>query len=232
MAVAEHLHLDMARALDIFFDQHMGVAEGRSRFALAGEKRVGEVGGPFDQPHPLAAAARHRLDEHGVADRGGLIRQMIGILIVAKIAGRHRHACIGHQRLGRVLEPHGGDAGGIGPDPDEPGVDHRLRELRIFRQEAIAGMDRLRARVARRGDDAIAQQIAVADGRGADAHGVVRHGDMQRLCIGVGIDCHGADAEPPRGADDAASDFAAIGDEEGGKHGQDSSLKIMASAPR
>ena len=41
---------------------------------------------------------------------------------------------------------------------------------------------------------------------------------MQRLGIGVGIDRNGADAHGPRGADDPAGNFAAIGDEEGFYH--------------
>ena len=41
--VAEHLHLDMARAGDIFLDQHAVVAEGGRRLALAGGQRLGEV---------------------------------------------------------------------------------------------------------------------------------------------------------------------------------------------
>ena len=72
MAVTEHLHLDMARALDIFFDQDMVIAKARRCLAPATGQRIGKILGPFDQPHPLAATARNRLDQHRIADAIGL----------------------------------------------------------------------------------------------------------------------------------------------------------------
>ena len=36
---------------------------------------------------------------------------------------------------------------------------------------------------------------------------------MQGVAVGVGIDRHGGDAHPAGGLDDAAGDFAAIGDQ-------------------
>ncbi len=55
--VAEHLHLDMARFFDIFFDQHPGIAEGGLGLALRGGQRLGEIGRVVDAAHALAAAA-------------------------------------------------------------------------------------------------------------------------------------------------------------------------------
>ena len=43
---------------------------------------------------------------------------------------------------------------------------------------------------------------------------------MQRVRVGLGIDRDGAQAEPLRGARDAAGDLAAIGDQDGREHGQ------------
>jgi hypothetical protein len=45
-------------------------------------------------------------------------------------------------------------------------------------------------------------------------HRLVGHLDMQRLGIGIGIDRDGATPRRARGADDAAGDLAAIGDQE------------------
>jgi hypothetical protein len=42
---------------------------------------------------------------------------------------------------------------------------------------------------------------------------------MQRVIIGIGIDGDRLDAHLPRGLDDAAGDFAAIGDQDFGEHG-------------
>ncbi|CCW19023.1 hypothetical protein EBBID32_33820 [Sphingobium indicum BiD32] len=218
MAVAKDLHLDMAWVGDPFFEQDMVIAEAGRGLALAGGERVGEIGGSIDLAHPLAAAARDRLDKDGVADGVGLGREMGGRLVRAEIARRGGNARILHQLLGRIFQAHGGDGGWIGTDPDEACVDDRLGEFRVFGQEAIAGVDRLRAGLLGGGDDAVTQQIGFAHWRRADMDGFVGGTDMERSCIGVRIDSDGADAHRACGADDTAGDFAAIGDEEGFKH--------------
>ena len=74
-------------------------------------------------------------------------------------------------------------------------------------------MDSVGAGLLGRGDDLADVEIGLARPRRADAHRLVGHIDMQRVAVGVGIDRDGGDAEPPRRPDDAAGDFAAIGDE-------------------
>ncbi|GGA06821.1 hypothetical protein GCM10019071_41860 [Sphingobium fuliginis] len=68
------------------------------------------------------------------------------------------------------------------------------------------------------GNDAITDQIGFARRGWADMHGFIGFADVERFRIGVGIDCDGADAETPGGADDAAGDLAAIGYEQGLDH--------------
>ena len=218
VGVAEHLHLDMARREDVFLDQHVGVAERGRRLALARDERIGEIGRIIDPPHPLAAAARHRLDQNRIADLRRLRRQPFGRLIRTEIARRHRHPRRDHPLLGGIFQPHRADAGGVRADPHDPRVDHSLREIGIFRQEAVTGMDRLRTGRLRRGDDLFPHQIAFARRRWPDMHRLVRLPHMQRLGIGVRIDRNRAQAHRPRGADDAARNLAAIGDEEGFDH--------------
>ena len=94
--VAKHLHLNMARALDIFFDQDMGVAERSGSFTLARRERIGKVGSSFDLAHPLAAATCDGLDEHGVADLCGTLGEECRILVLAHITGGDGHAGFGH----------------------------------------------------------------------------------------------------------------------------------------
>ncbi len=64
-AVAEHLHLDVARAGDVLLQQHAVVAEAGAGLALARGQRRGEILGLVDLAHALAAAAGHGLDQHG-----------------------------------------------------------------------------------------------------------------------------------------------------------------------
>ncbi len=83
------------------------------------------------------------------------------------------------------------------PDPDQPRVDHGLRELGIFGQETIARMDRLRFGGERGGDDLLTHQIALARRRRPDMHRLIRLPHMQRLGIGIRIDRNGANAHLP-----------------------------------
>jgi hypothetical protein len=47
----------------------------------------------------------------------------------------------------------------------------------------------------------------------------IRHLDMQRVLVGVGVDRDGCNAEPPRGLDDAAGDLTTVGDQYPLEHG-------------
>ena len=104
-------------------------------------------------------------------------------------------------------------AAGARTDEDQPRRLDRLDETRILGEEPEARMDRLRARVERRPDNARAVQIALR-GRGpADGDRLVGHAHMQAVGVGLGIDGHRAYAEAPGGARDPAGDLAAVGDQ-------------------
>ena len=141
VTVGEHLHFDVTRARDVLLDQHAIVAEAGGCFAPAGRQRCREVRCALDLAHAFAAAAGDRLDQHRKADRRGLFLQASCVLIVAQIAGRHGHAGLGHQLLGRVLEAHRANGGGGRTDPDQAGGLDGLGERRILGQEAVARMD-------------------------------------------------------------------------------------------
>ena len=218
MVVAKDLHLDMAGVGDIAFDQHGGIAKAGKGLALGTLQSGGEIGRTLHQTHPLAATASTGLDQHGIADLRRLIRQKRAVLTRTVIARHHRHARAFHQRLGRVFQPHGPDRIGAGPDKDQTGRRDRIDEIGVLGQKAIARMHGLRASGQRRADDDIALQIAFGHGCGADPHRLVGHLDMQRLCIGIGMHCHRANAHPSGRGDDPTCDFAAIGDQDFGEH--------------
>ena len=46
----------------------------------------------------------------------------------------------------------------------------------------------------------------------------IRHFDVQRVLVGIGINRDGLDAEPAGGLDDAAGDLAAIGNQDALEH--------------
>ena len=218
VSVAEYLHFDMARTGDVFFQQDPVVTEGGGGFAFAGGQRFVEPRRAVHPPHALAAATRHRLDQHRIADRIRLLLQARGCLVLAKIARRHRHAGRLHQFLGRVLATHGPDGGRRRADPDQSRVHHALREFRIFRQEPVAGMNCVRARIARRRQNLSRIQIAFPRRGGADAQRTVGLARKRHARIGVREYGNCFDAHAPGGADDPPCDFAPIGNQQASHH--------------
>ena len=219
VAVGEHLDFDVARRLHVFLDQHAGVAERRFRLALGGGERLLEIRMLVDPAHAAAAAARHRLDEHRIADLVGLALEKRRRLLLAVIARHHRHAGLLHQRLGAILEAHGADRGGRRPDEHDAGLGAGLGEFGVLRQEAVTRMDALRGGDARRIDQRVDGEIALARRRRPDRNRHVADADMERAGIGLGIDRDGAHAEPLRGARDTNRDLTAVGDQDRREHG-------------
>ena len=211
MAVAKHLHLDMARAGDVFFDQNGGVAKTGLRLALTRGQHGLEIGRLLDQPHPLAAAARTRLDEHRPVDLLGFGKQGGQVLRGTVITGRQRHTGRPHQAFSRRLAAHGTNGLHRRPDEDEAIVEATLRKVGVFGKKTVAGVNGLRAGGSGGSDDALAHQIAFARGRGTDGNSFIGHPHM--TCTGIGGRIHGhrRDAHTARGTDDPTSDFAAIG---------------------
>ena len=79
-------------------------------------------------------------------------------------------------------------------------------------------MHRLGAAFLAGGDDLVDHQVALRRRRRADRDGLIRHLDVQRVAVGLGIDRDGLDPHPPGGLDDATGDFAAIGNEDPLEH--------------
>ncbi len=123
------------------------------------------------------------------------------------------------QFLGFDLVAHGGDGFGIGADKGDTGGSQSFGKSLPFRQKAIAGMHRVGAGGPAGGDDLVHRQIGLGGRRGTDFHRFVRHPDMQGMAVDVRIDRHGGNAHPAGGLDDAASDFAAIGNQYLAKQG-------------
>ena len=179
------------------------------RAARAGEalRRAGNL-------HSAPAAARCRLHQHRVADPVGDPGGLRIVLDRGIAAGHRRDADLDHGRLGGDLVAHRRDMFGTGPDEGEAVIRDHLGEGGVFREEAEARMDRVRAGHARGRDQRGHAQIAVARRGRADAHALVRKAHMHGVGVDGGMDRDGADAEVPAGADDAKRDFAAVGDQD------------------
>src|SRR5581483_10549142 len=82
-----------------------------------------------------------------------------------------------------------------------------------LRQEAIAGVDRLRAGRLRGLQDLLDDEVALRRGRRADRVRVVRLPDVQRRPVGIRVDGDGLDAKLAAGANHADGDLPAVRDQ-------------------
>ena len=64
----------------------------------------------------------------------------------------------------------------------------------------------------------VGPQVALGSARRAEQHGLVGQRDVGQFSIGLGIDGDRPQRERFRGTDDAAGDFAAVGNEQGRGH--------------
>ena len=218
LPVPEDLELDVPRPRDELLDEHAVVAEGRLRLGAGALERLAERVGRLDEAHAPAAAARHRLDQHRIADPLGGGAQPLRIVLAVMEAGNHRHPGLLHQPLRGILQPHRGHCLGRRADEDQPGRLHGSREVGILAEKPVSGMDRLRPLGQRRLDHRVDAQVAVGGRRGADAHRRVGHQRVPGGGVGVGVDRHGGDAHPPGGLNHPAGDLAPVRHEDPVEH--------------
>ena len=133
VAVAEDLHLDMARGGDPLLQQHFIIAKARLGLALAAFEAGGEVFRRIHLAHALAAAACDRLDQHGIANGLGFLGQSFHRLVLAQIARRDRHTGGNHALLGGILKAHRADALRLWSHPNQPRLNHGAREVCVLR---------------------------------------------------------------------------------------------------
>ena len=201
VGVPHDLHLDVAAGLDVLLHQDGVVAERRARLALGGGEALGVDGGAAHDTHALAAAAGRGLDQHGVGEGGR---------VVVEVVGRHdRHPGGDRDLAGGVLAAHRVHHLGAGADQGDAGLGQRPGERRPLGEEAVAGVDEAGAGLAGGGDDLVDVEV------GLHPHGVVGLAHVQRAGVEVGVDRDRAPAQAAGGADHAAGDLAAVGDEEG-----------------
>ena len=212
--VAQHLDLDVPRLLDELLDEHPVVAEARLRLGLARHEAFARLLVVVRDAQALATAAGRRLDHHRIAD---VLRNPHGGRRVGNDVGVARNRIdvrLGGELLRRDLVAHRGDRRVLRADEHDAGGLHVARERLVLRQEAVARMHGLGAGLLARGDDAIHREVGLARRRRADAHGFVGEFDVPRVAVGLGVDGDGRDAHRARGADHAAGDFAAVGDQD------------------
>jgi hypothetical protein len=109
-----------------------------------------------------------------------------------------------------------------GPDPHQPGVDDLLGEAGVLGEEAVAGVDGVRAGLLGDLDELVLQQVGVTRRRAAQRIRLIGDGHVEGVPVGLGIDGHGRDPVVLAGAGDTDGDLATVGDEDFAEgHGAD-----------
>ncbi len=209
----------MWRGLDHgLLEEHGRVAEGGLGLAHAGLERVAQVLAALDPPHTSSATTGHRLREDREADLLG---------------GRHEGLEVG-ARLGALERGQtgllgGGDGAGLvagqvqhrggRTDERDAGVGAGLGEVRVLGQEAVAGVDRVGARLDGRPHDALgieigADRVALL----ADPVGLVGLEDVLGLAVLVGKDGDRLGAELGGRTERADGDLPTVRDEDLAEH--------------
>ena len=212
--VGQHLNLDVTRLRDELLDEDAVVAEAGRRLVLRGLEALGHLALIPGDPHALAAAAGTGLDHDRIADLAGNPHRLVRIGDQAHVArhggdtGRHR------QLLGGDLVAHRLNRGGRRADEHHA---RRLKccgEVHVFAKKSVTRMHRFGPGGLDRGHDLVYHDIGLRGGCRADMHGLVRHGNVQRVAVSVGIDRDGLDPHLSRCLDNAAGDLAAVGDQD------------------
>ena len=161
--VGEHLDLDMARVLEELLQVHGGIVERVLRLGARHRHGVHERGLGVHDAHAAPAPAAGRLDDHGIADLGGEPADLLRIVGKRPVGARYAgNPHLLHRHLRSDLVAHHADRFGARPDEDEAGILDALGEVGVFREEAVAGMDRLGVGHLRRADDRRDVEVAVA----------------------------------------------------------------------
>ena len=105
-----------------------------------------------------------------------------------------------------------------GGDEDQARVGTGLGKVFVLAQKAVAGVDGLRACGLGRVDDALPAQVAVLGRAAANVHGLIAHGHMLGLCVGVGVHGDGLHAQTLGRGSHSAGDLAAVSDQDLFKH--------------
>ncbi len=159
--VAEHLHLDMAGALDQLFEIDLVLAEGGLGLALALGHLAQQVGLGADGAHAAPAAAPGGLQHHRIADLGGQLLDRLHV--VRQRIGRRddRHADLDGQVARRDLVAEPAHRLRLRADEGDAGLGAGIGEFRAFRQQPVAGMDGVGARQLGDADHLLDRQIAL-----------------------------------------------------------------------
>jgi len=142
-------------------------------------------------------------------------RELLQVLLRSRVARQHRHARLPHAVLGHDLRAQRGDRRRGRADEGDPGHGTCLGELGVLGEKAITRMDGVGAAGARRAEDPLDVEVALARRWRPDPQRLVRLAHVKRARVRIGEHGNRAPPETPRGAENAAGDLAAVRNQQG-----------------
>ena len=216
VAVGEDLHLDVAGPRHQLLDQEATVPEGGFRLARCRIERLAQFGFGIDAPQSPAAAARHGLDQHGVAARTPPLGNIRSLLY--RKSRQHRHPCALHSAARCVLVSHQPNRVGRRPDPANARRLASLRKFRVLGQEAVSGMDGIDPGSPGDRKQAFGIEIAQVRRRRPQRQHRVDGAGVQRVPVRPRGHAHRGNSQTPAGARHPGGNFAAVGDQDTFEH--------------
>ena len=200
------------RGRDELLHVALAVTEGGLRLGIGLAEGTPGVLGTLDLADAAAATTRAGLDEHGAPDAARLALRLLGGL--QQVApGDHGHARSLRGAAGGVLIAHAVDDLGGRTDERKAALLALAHEARVLREEPVAGMDRLGARLHGGGQDRILVEVALRETRAADAVGLIGETHVQGLGVRGRVDGDGPHAHVAAGANHANGDLAPVRDQ-------------------
>ena len=145
VGVAHDLYLDVPRVGQVPLHEHLVRSERSRGLALGRLHGVAEPAGLFDEAHAAASPAGRRLDQQRVADTFGEAGHAAPVVPAGTTAlGSTGTPAAATTPLAAGLvahDPHGLDGRA---DPHDAGVRTGLGQVRVLREEPVAGMQRIR----------------------------------------------------------------------------------------
>ena len=195
VAIGEQLHLDVPRPFEIALAVESSVPERGLGLALGSRERLVELRSIADDAHPAAAAARRRLDHERKADLGRSALRKRG------------NACLASDPLRGELVSSEAQRFRWRTDPGQPRSFYGLREVGVFGEEPVAGVNGVRTDLL--GGSNVLLRVEVA----RDLDDLVRRARVQRSGVIRGGDGDGRHPALSACAKDAHCDLAAVRDQ-------------------
>ena len=212
--VSQNLDLNVLGTFQELFNEDVAVAERLQGFA------VNHVIGCHDffrlvaATHTTAAAAGCRLEDDGEAKLDGLCQRFFAVLQGFGAAGDDGNAAADSDLFGLELVTHLLQNVGGGADEDDTVCFAGTGKVRIFRQEAVAGMDGIDTALFGQVDDQVNVQIG-ANGAQLLANLVrlIRLGTEGAVHVFLGVHRDGVQTQVSTGSEDTNRDLASVGDQ-------------------